>query len=399
MNQADGAAPDLRLARFDAVPVLPYAGWRPALPGGLLDGGPVYPQGAPDWVHMPLQGGRDWVRGPAVAPAGIAFDPLPGRYAFIGPAVAHFGHMVAEFLHRAWVLRQDPALRPLLVAAGRRAAIPPFVADYLRLVGAPEPVLVDRPRLVADLVVGEPGRLLGATCTAAYGRLVGAMLPPALLAPQGQARDLAILRGHLQTGRCIGEAWIEQHLAAEGYRIFRPEQHSLADQIAALAGAERIVASEGSALHLFDLLPPVRARIAVIGRRRGMAIPRTCLAEKAADLHLIRPPFIIGTLHRRNPRANALTFIDPHEVLVALREAGFIATLPGPGFLDDTAGLRADIDAYVAHWRRLAGDAAAEAFAAAALASCLDRRQDPALAAALAARGLRESGAPVQIPP
>ena len=387
MNLSAGAAPPLRLARFHDLSVLPYAGWRPAAPGAALTGGPVFPPGAPDWVHMPMQGGRQWVHGPHAAPSGTDLEPLPGRYAFVGPAVAHFGHMVGEFLHRLWVLRQEPGLRPLLVAAGPRPSIPGCVADYLCLVGAPEPVLVDRPRLVEELVVGEPGRLLGATCTAAYGRMVGAMLPPALLEPTGQARDLAILRGHLQTGRCIGEAWIEDHLAAEGYRIFRPEQHPLAEQIAALAGAERIVAAEGSALHLFDLLPPVRARIAVIGRRRGMAIPRGCLEEKAAELHLIRPDFIIGTLHRRNPRANALTFIDPVQVLGTLREAGFIAGLPAAGFLNDTARLQADIEAYALHWRHLAGDAAATAFAAAALASCQARRQDPVLAAALAARG------------
>ena len=218
-----GAGLALRSIAFDDLPVLPYGHWRQTSADGRLDGGPLFPADAPDWVHMPVDKGVRWLRGPAALPRGVALAPLPGRFAFVGPSVHHFGHMVAEFLHRLWVLREQPGLTPLLVSATRRAGLAGFVAEYLDLIGAPPPVVVGVPCRVAHLVVGEPGRVLGAGASAAYGRLVGAMLPRALLRPTGQARRLAVLRGHLQTGRCIGEGWIEEILAGQGYRVMRPD--------------------------------------------------------------------------------------------------------------------------------------------------------------------------------
>lgn len=376
-----GAGLALRSIAFDDLPVLPYEHWRRTSPDGRLRGGPLFPAEAPDWVHMPVDNGTRWLRGPAEAPAGLDVPPLPGRFAFVGPAVHHFGHMVAEFLHRLWVLREQPGLTPLLVRATGRRGVPGFVAEYLDLIGAPAPVLVGTPCRVGHLVVGEPGRVIGAGASAAYGRLVGAMLPQALLSPSGQARRLAVLRGHLQTGRCIGEAWIEDVLAGQGYRVLRPENHSLAEQIAAVTGAEEIVFSEGSALHLLDLLPPVRARVAVLGRRPAMVVVRDCVAEKAPGFVVYRPPFIIGSMATENPRANALTFIDPSDALRFLHAEGFVSAPPATDFLHAPDLLEADVAAYARFWTRSPDVAAA--FIAAALESCRTACPDPLLQATL----------------
>lgn len=381
-----GGWPALRAARFRDLPVLPYGRWRPAAPGARLDGGPVFPLDAPAWVHMPLRGGSHWARGPETLPAGLDPPRLAGRFALAGPCVGHFGHMIGEFLHRLWVLREDPALRPLLVATARTTTVPAYVADYLSLIGAPEPLLLAAPARLEEVVVGEPGRLLGTTCSAGYGESLGAMLPDAIRAPSGQAPRLAILRGHMQTGRCVGEAWIEGVLAAAGYRIFRPEAHGIAEQMAALTGAERIVASEGSALHLLDLLPPIRARVAVLTRGPGTVLAEGCLAEKAPGFTLFRPRFLLGSLAQAHPRSNALAFLDPMDFLLALRREGFIEDLPARGFLETPGLLEEDIAAYAAHFRTPRDPARADGFVRAALAACRAGRQDPALRASLLQR-------------
>lgn len=371
----------LRLARttFRDIPVLPYPHWRLQDGQDRLEGGPVFPADAPRWVHMPMQGGRVWIEGPPALPPGTALAPLPGRHVFVGPAVHHFGHMLGEFLHRLWVLGEDPKLVPLLVRAQKPPEVPRFVSEYLRLIGAAEPVLVSAPTMVEELVVGEPGRLLRTETTPEYGRLIGARLPPALLDPPGQAPRLAILRGHLQTGRCLGEAWMEQALAAQGYRVFRPEAHSLAEQIAAMTGAGHIVFSEGSALHVLDLLPPIRARVAVIGRRPGMRMVHHCITGKVAAPALYAPRFILGSLNPHNPTANALAFVDPLDALRFLATEGFISRPPEQGFLEMDEALLADLSAYAAHWERLVGREKAAQFIAAAFISCRAGRQDPVL--------------------
>jgi len=381
----DGPAP--HTATFRDIAVLPYGAWRPAVPGGRLDGGPVFPDDAPEWVHMPLRGATSWARGPSALPAGAEPPPaIAGDFLFAGPLVNHFGHMIGEFLHRLWPLATMPALTPVFVATPHATALPRYLADYLALIGAPEPLVIDRPARLANMLVAEPGRVLGRVCPAGHGRRMGAMLPPALLDPPGQARDLAILRGHLQTGRCTGEAWLEAALAERGYRAFRPERHSIAEQIAALAGAERIVASEGSALHLFDLLPPVRARIAVLARGPSSRLAETCLAEKAPGYLTFRPRFLVGSLALSNARSNALAWVEPGGFLDLLAAEGFIAAAPATRFAAEPGLLEADIGAYAAHWRRRRDGGAAEAFAAAALAACRADRPDPGLRATLRAR-------------
>ena len=376
----------LRAAALRDLPILPYRRWRPALPGGLLEGGPIFPEAAPGFVHMPLRGGGLWARGPACAPPGTPFAPLPGRFAYGGPCVEHFGHMLGEFVHRLWVLHERPDLTPLFVATARAAALPRYVADWLGLIGARPAAVVTAPSIVEEILLGEPGRLLGCPADPAHGAAFGARLPPALLNPQGEAPRLAILRGHLQTGRCVGEAWIEAALAAEGYRILRPETLPLAAQIAALTGAERIVMAEGSAMHLLDILPPIRAEVAVLARGPGTRLAEHCLGGKVGRLALFRPRFLIGTLDPGHPRSNAIAFLEPRDFLAFLAEQGFAAAPPAGGFLDAPGLLEADLGAYAAHWGRGNRAGAAAEFLARAIAACRAGRPDPVLRAGLAPR-------------
>ena len=147
--------------------------------------------------------------------------------------------------------------------------------------------------------------------------------------------------------------------------------------ITAITGAEYFVFSGGSALHLLDLFPPIRARVAVLARRRALGLVRDCLTEKAPGFVTYRPPFIIGSMARENPRANALTFIDPTDALHFLHAERFIPAPPATDFLGAPGLLEADIAAYARHWSPEPG--AAEAFIAAAVQSCRAARPDPLL--------------------
>ncbi len=377
----------LRAAAYRDLPILPYRRWRPAAPGGLLEGGPLFPAEAPGFVHMPRRGGRLWARGPACVPPGTLLAPLAGRFAYGGPCVEYFGHMLGEFVHRLWVLDERPDLTPLFVATARATALPRYVADWLGLIGAQPPLVVTAPSTVEDILVGEPGRLLGCPADPAHGAALGARLPPALLRPEGEAPRLAILRGHLQTGRCVGEAWIEAALAAEGYRILRPETLPIAAQITALTGAERIVMAEGSAMHLLDVLPPIRAEVAVLARGPGTRLAEHCLGGKVGRLSLFRPRFLIGTLDPGHPRSNAIAFLEPRDFLAFLAERGFAAAPPAGGFLDAPGLLEADLGAYAAYWGRGNRAGAAADFLARAIAACRAGWRDPVLRAGLARPG------------
>nr|WP_232475009.1 glycosyltransferase 61 family protein [Roseomonas rubea] len=63
-----------------------------------------------------------------------------------------------------------------------------------------------------------------------------------------------------------GEAAVEARLAAAGWTILRAETLSLPRQLAALAGAERIVGLMDSALHLLLLFDVVPARVSILSR-------------------------------------------------------------------------------------------------------------------------------------
>lgn len=56
-----------------------------------------------------------------------------------------------------------------------------------------------------------------------------------------------------------------------GYTVFWPEEHGLEEQIARYKAAQRVVALDGSALHLFAMVARAEQKAAVILRRERVA--------------------------------------------------------------------------------------------------------------------------------
>lgn len=289
---------------------------------------------------------------PAFAEAAFRDAPRLGRLVLGGVTWTHFGHFLAESIHRLWAAqRGDHAGLPVVFLAqrpGQRLA--PWALDLLRLHGLAERVIeLDGPAHAALLHIPEPGTRLGAFAEPWYLDLqASALAALARPGPGGPAR-IAVLRDHLGTGRLVGEGLIAAALEAAGYTLLRPETMGIADQMRLYAGAGHIVFSEGSALHLLEAMPPLRARVAVLCRRHsGARLAGHALRGRVEELVTFEDILALPPAGRdANHRAAAV--LAPSAVLRFLADRGFLA---GPSHTaapsDAPAPLLADLIRLVA---------------------------------------------------
>jgi len=90
------------------------------------------------------------------------------------------------------------------------------------------------------------------------------------IAPEG-AENIYLSRSKLGglEGGAILETVIESNLKREGYRIFHPQKHSIAAQVAQYKAAKNIVGLDGSAFHLFGFVGRPDQNVAMILRRNS----------------------------------------------------------------------------------------------------------------------------------
>ena len=211
-------------------------------------------------VHAP-EGDRD------------GFPVVSGPALYAGPFFPHFGHMLAECIHRLWAAKVFPALHDaqIVFQGMETGARPGWVDPVLRLCGIdPARVTIVRePTRFETLYVPEQGRVLGGDILIPdYLSLFP--LAPIEPAPSGASRRLYFSRSrHIHSGSYLGESLIEERLADAGFDILHPEEMALDAVVSRCAAAEMIVFAEGSAIHNLELCGPVDARILLIGRRGG----------------------------------------------------------------------------------------------------------------------------------
>jgi len=197
---------------------------------------------------------------------------VPGRTIFAGPWFSHFGHFIAEGVHRLW-----PALLPgmgdakVLFQTGSRAPrVHEWTWDILDLFGiVPERVLfTTEARRYERLIVAPQGRLLnGPVLTRNYLDVFPLIQRDT---PSGSGAPIYLSRSRqIATGTYFGEPLIESVLTGAGYEIVYPELLSIRDLLPKLIEAPVIIAAEGSALHNLELCGRLTASVYVIGRRHG----------------------------------------------------------------------------------------------------------------------------------
>ncbi|MGL6210411.1 MAG: glycosyltransferase family 61 protein [Paracoccaceae bacterium] len=218
---------------------------------------------------------RAWIRARKATPApklspDEPITDLPGTHLFAGHFRRHFGHFLVESTARLWALDhiRPPDSILYLPYRGDTAGAETH-AGFFKLLGITTPIHLPATALrVENLIVPELGfgwqaRYAGSP---AYRRFMQTRLQR--VPPEG-GENLYISRARLKAerGGVLAETAIEENLARAGFDIFHPERHPIEVQIARYRAARRIVALDGSALHLAAYVVAPETRVTMILRR------------------------------------------------------------------------------------------------------------------------------------
>ena len=200
---------------------------------------------------------------------------LAGKWLWGGVLYHHFGHFQMQSIARLWAIRRyRDEIEGIVFVARGQAELMPFARDYLRFLIGDVPVrVVSEVTDIEALLVPGQGFGLGkiASGTRVFRRFVSAEFARDV-GPEGP-QDLFISRSlqPLEKGGFVGEELLDARMEAAGYTVFWPEQHGLEEQIARYKAARRVVALDGSALHLFAMVARAEQKAAVVLRREPVA--------------------------------------------------------------------------------------------------------------------------------
>ena len=340
--------PETRTGR-PASPPSPAGGWSEqirTLPGAVVQAPQGHRKYSPSGVidatgadipEAAVWHGRHRSNEPFEPPAEPA-EEIPGTWLWGGTLWSYFAHFIVESSGRLWALDHLETPPDGILYIHRResqdAGLNRFQSAFFAALGINLPVRVveDSARVETLLVPGQGfglGEISAGTQSfrdfvhARFGRDV---------APEGGER-LYISRSRLGTnrGKLLGEERIEQELAAQGYEIFHPQHHDMATQIARYKAAKQVVASEGSALHLFAFTGRSDQSVALIPRRRS---PATAHIIRHLESFTGRTPTVINALREvwqpTSSKRKRLAAGEPDLPLLQarLRAAGFIGDGP-----------------------------------------------------------------------
>ena len=211
----------------------------------------------------------------------VVKDRLPGRYAYGGFVYHHFGHVMAETVHRILPSRRYDPERSFIFVNSRDwksfELLPAHVQQIYQFLGLrPDTIkIISSSHLVENLLVSEAGSDLGGGPKEPYLDLLDTYTGPQLDRMFGSTRSgkkIYVSRSKLSIngGTLCGEKYIENALAAEGYEIFHPQEHPFAVQMDTYRKADLVIFLEGSACHGAELLGRDAINNCILLSRRGL---------------------------------------------------------------------------------------------------------------------------------
>jgi hypothetical protein len=195
---------------------------------------------------------------------------------FAGPCFQHFGHFVAECIHRIYARRYFPELKgakiAFLVKEGESTEHNSWLECILKILGVDmeDVIFIDRPKLFSQLYIPYPGRIMsGPTLIKDYANI----MPYNFSEIDGshlQGKMIYVSRSkHLYSGGYIGESFVEKYLSSFGFETIYPESMSTDKFVGLLRSSRCAVFSEGSSIHNLELCGKTSLAAFVIGRRTG----------------------------------------------------------------------------------------------------------------------------------
>jgi hypothetical protein len=201
---------------------------------------------------------------------------LPGTWLFGGVYNPQFGHFFSETLARVWALDHlDEEIEGVLffpVYNTYQDTAKTSFGDLFSILDAPfNWKIVDQFYQVDRLIIPPQGSgiktdMMSSPEYRAYLR--GHIRDD--LAPTGHDK-IYISRSEFTEKRrsILGEGALEDLLRAEGYLIFHPQNHSLADQVRHYKSARHIIGPDGSPFHLVNYVCGPDTNVAIIKRRKS----------------------------------------------------------------------------------------------------------------------------------
>ena len=225
----------------------------------------------------------------------VRMQPVAGSAVWGGFLVPQFGHLAAESVTR---LPQSLHERPddlylfTVPPGGSAGTVPGYAWAVLDWMGLPRTQvhIVTEPVMIRELRVAPQGEMLGKLPTdPAYLDLLDVIARKRLPAVRATGTVFVTRSGMVAKGQGghAGEGYLAAALAQAGVRVMDPGQVSLRDQMAAYAGAETLVFSEGSALHGRCLLGRLPQDIHVLRRRSRRDTARLQLQARCQTLSYV----------------------------------------------------------------------------------------------------------------
>lgn len=286
---------------FADIVVVPQTNaYRSHLPGSenALCSGPIFPaNGVEPWMRHCM---ADHVADVApIGPDGPLLH-IDRPCVWLGYMQMHFGHLIAEHLTRAlWTRVQRPDDLYLFVMPPG-VPVPYLLRDLFAWYGLSplQTRQVTTPVFARELRVYPQGELfLGKGPSGQYLDLLDAHVAASGLRPRPARTVFVTRQGMLErsTGSHAGEGYLVELLRKLDVVILDPARQTMGQQLAAYAGAERLIFSEGSALHGRQLLGRIDQDIVVLNRRPGSRMAENVIAPRCRSLRYVEATSAIAT--------------------------------------------------------------------------------------------------------
>ncbi len=331
-------------------------------------GGPVLSETADDLALRHCRAGRPIDSFPPRAePTGL----LNGAFAYGGPYTDHFGHAMAEMIHRVLPSRALFDCRRLLFV-GPSTGWPPSPFDSLPPVmrAALEFLQVDPrtvtvihdTRVVEHLHIAQQGSDLSGGPRPGYLTLLAAFTPARLGALHDgtpAAERLYVSRSRvIHGGLLLGERYLEDLLQQEGWTVLHPQELPLTGQMQAYHRARQVLFAEGSACHGVELFGTGGLAHCVLLPRRAASLHvfEAALRPRSRRFDVLPCATLLGGIVADGQTGTALenlgvSLLNFDELAPALRRLE-LADLPSLSLAAYRRAAQADLAAHIAHHRQ-----------------------------------------------